>query len=58
MAKKDIIETYGKSFNDTPKGKELSGIIAKIESEIRMEEKIHKEESKKAVWSECNFCVC
>lgn len=49
MAKKDIIETYGKSFNDTPKGKELSGIIAKIESEIRMEEKIHKEESKKAL---------
>lgn len=49
MAKKDIIETYGKSFNDTPKGKELSGIIAKIESEIRMEEKIHKEESKKAI---------
>ena len=34
MAKKDIIEIYGKSFNDTPKGKELSGIIAKIESKI------------------------
>ena len=49
MAKKDIIGTYGKSFNDTPKGKELSDIIAKIESEIKMEEKIHKEEYKKAL---------
>lgn len=51
MAKKDIIGTYGKSFNDTPKGKELSDIIAKIESEIRMEEKLHKEEYKKALAS-------
>jgi hypothetical protein len=49
MAKKDIIGTYGKSFNDTPKGKELSDIIVKIESEIKMEEKIHKEEYKKAL---------
>ena len=49
MAKKDIIGTYGKSFNDTPKGKELSDIIAKIESEIKMEEKLHKEEYKKAL---------
>ena len=49
MAKKDIIGTYGKSFNDTPKGKELSDIIVKIESEIKMEEKLHKEEYKKAL---------
>ena len=49
MAKKDIIGTYGKSFNGTPKGKELSDIIVKIESEIKMEEKIHKEEYKKAL---------
>ena len=49
MAKKDIIGTYGKSFNDTPKGKELSDIILKIESEIKMEEKLHKEEYKKAL---------
>lgn len=51
MAKKDIIGTYGKSFNDTPKGKELSDIIAKIESEIKMEKELHKEEYKKALAS-------
>lgn len=51
MAKKDIIGTYGKSFNDTPKGKELSDTIAKIESEIKMEKELHKEEYKKALAS-------
>ena len=49
MAKKDTIGTYGKSFNDTPKGKELSDIIAKIESEIEMERELHKKEYKKAL---------
>lgn len=51
MAKKDIIGTYGKSFNDTPKGKELSDTIAKIESEIEMEKELHKKEYKKALAS-------
>lgn len=51
MAKKDIIGTYGKSFNDTPKGKELSDIIAKIESEIKTEKELHKKEYKKALAS-------
>lgn len=51
MAKKDIIGTYGKSFNDTPKGKELSDIIEKIESEINSEKELHKKEYKKALAS-------
>lgn len=51
MAKKDIIGTYSDSFNGTQKGKELSDIIAKIESEIEMERNLHKVEYKKALAS-------